>query len=347
MAFPSFSNYFLGSSPLWQVIGRFCQSKNGYYLSIIGTVVGGGYLWYRFSRKLTWINRLWLGDAWYSEVSPCWPGQAFSLTVEKILYKGTSDFQECLCFENEIFGRVLVLDGAIQCTERDECAYHEVMVNLALNCHPHPKNVLVVGGGDGGTVREICRHEDVERVDVCELDEMVIRISQAYLPEISKGLEDPRVRIIIEDGFTFVRDHPKQYDVIFVDSSDPVGPAKILFTNNFYKALHNALGEDGIAITQAECMWLHFPIIKQIFNAALTYFAYVDYAHISVPTYPCGSIGFACCSKKYSCQEPQKEMAPTLSDQMKYYSINIHRACFVLPQFLQKKIDSIRSQRDE
>ncbi|KAF2312150.1 hypothetical protein GH714_028295 [Hevea brasiliensis] len=156
--------------------------------------------------------------------NPMWPGEAHSLEAKNILYKGKSEYQEILVFESSTYGKVLVLDGIVQLTEKDECAYQEMIAHLPLCSIPSPKSVLVVGGGDGGVLREISRHSSVELIDICEIDEMVIDVCKEYFPELSVGFEDPRVRLHVGDAVEFLRLAPEgKYDAIIVDSSDPVG----------------------------------------------------------------------------------------------------------------------------
>ncbi|XP_065002824.1 spermine synthase-like isoform X6 [Musa acuminata AAA Group] len=155
--------------------------------------------------------------------NPMWPGEAHSLKVEKILYQGKSEFQEILVFQSSMYGKVLVLDGIVQLTERDECAYQEMIAHLPLCSIPSPKTVLVIGGGDGGVLREIARHSSVEHIDICEIDKMVIDVCKQFFPDLSVGFDDPRVRLHVADGIKFLRDAPEaMYDVIIVDSSDPI-----------------------------------------------------------------------------------------------------------------------------
>nr|KJB52600.1 hypothetical protein B456_008G269900 [Gossypium raimondii] len=155
--------------------------------------------------------------------NPMWPGEAHSLKVESILFKEKSDYQEVLVFESSTYGKVLVLDGIVQLTEKDECAYQEMIAHLPLCSIPSPKTVLVVGGGDGGVLREISRHSSVEHIDICEIDKMVIDVSKKFFPELAVGFEDPRVDLHVGDAIEFLRHAPKgKYDAIIVDSSDPV-----------------------------------------------------------------------------------------------------------------------------
>lgn len=167
--------------------------------------------------------------------NPMWPGEAHSLKVEKILYQGKSPYQEVLVFESSTYGNVLVLDGIVQLTDKDECAYQEMVTHLALCSIPSPKNVLVVGGGDGGVLREIAKHDSVETIDICEIDQLVIDVCKDFFPRLYVGYKDPRVRLHVGDAVEFLRNSPEgKYDAIIVDSSDPIGPAQELVEKPFF-----------------------------------------------------------------------------------------------------------------
>ncbi|GAY45508.1 hypothetical protein CUMW_090000 [Citrus unshiu] len=199
--------------------------------------------------------------------NPMWPGEAHSLKVKEILFKGKSEYQEVLVFESLAYGKVLVLDGIVQLTEKDECAYQEMIAHLPLCSIPSPKTVLVVGGGDGGVLREISRHDSVELIDICEIDKMVIDVSKKYFPELAVGFEDPRVRLHIGDAVEFLRQVPRgKYDAIIVDSSDPVGPAQELVEKPFFDTIAKALRPGGVLCNMAESMWLHTHLIEDMIS---------------------------------------------------------------------------------
>ncbi|KAK3002155.1 hypothetical protein RJ639_021195, partial [Escallonia herrerae] len=230
--------------------------------------------------------------------NPMWPGEAHSLKVEKVLYKEKSLYQEILVFESSAYGKVLVLDGIVQLTEKDECAYQEMITHLPLCSIKSPKNVLVVGGGDGGVLREIARHSSVELIDICEIDQMVIDVSKKFFPELAVGFEDPRVHLHVGDAIDFMRCAPKgKYDAIIVDSSDPVGPAQELVERPFFETIARALRPGGVLCNMAESMWLHTHLIQDMLSICRGIFrGAVHYAWASVPTYPSGVIGFVICS---------------------------------------------------
>ncbi|WFC95020.1 saccharopine dehydrogenase (NADP+, L-glutamate-forming) [Malassezia brasiliensis] len=277
-------------------------------------------------------------DGWFHEISPQWPGQAMSLKVRRILHTEQSKYQDVLVFESETYGNVLVLDGAIQCTERDEFSYQEMIAHLPINSHPNPKRVLIIGGGDGGVLREVVKHELVEEAVLCDIDEAVPRVSRKYLPDMAVGLDHPKSKVIIGDGFAFLND-PKNkasFDVIITDSSDPDGPAEVLFQQSYFALLKEALKPGGHISTQAESMWVHLELIAKLSKSTKELFPVADYAFTTIPTYPCGQIGFVICSL-----EPSRDVRTPLRDvpECRYYNKNVHRAAFTLPEFTRKVIE--------
>ncbi len=187
-----------------------------------------------------------------------WPGQAMILKVNQVLHHEKSKYQDVLVFESSDHGTVLVLDNVIQCTERDEFSYKEMITHLAMNSHPNPKTVLVIGGGDGGVLREVVKHETVEKAILCDIDEAVIRVSKKYLPGMSIGYQHPAVETFIGDGFKFLADRKNEFDVIITDSSDPEGPAETLFQKPYFELLYGALKYGGVITTQG-CAHLFSP----------------------------------------------------------------------------------------
>jgi spermidine synthase len=276
-------------------------------------------------------------DGWFRETCALWPGQQMSLKVKEILHVEQSKYQDVLVFQSETYGNVLVLDGVIQATERDEFSYQEMIAHLPLNSHPNPKHVLVVGGGDGGVLREVVKHECVESVTLVEIDEAVPRVSKKYLPAMAAGFSHPKVTVHIGDGFAYLQENTASYDVIITDSSDPVGPAEALFSDTFYELMRKALKPGGIICTQGECQWLHLPLIKQVLTASKKIYPSVGYAYTTIPTYPSGQIGFILCSNvERDFKTPVRSFEPEFERaKLKYYNKEIHKAAFVLPQFAQ------------
>uniref|UniRef100_A0A7C8ZD96 spermidine synthase n=1 Tax=Opuntia streptacantha TaxID=393608 RepID=A0A7C8ZD96_OPUST len=287
---------------------------------------------------------------WFSEISPMWPGEAHSLKVEKILFQGKSKYQNIIVFQSATYGKVLVLDGVIQLTERDECAYQEMITHLPLSSIPNPKKVLVIGGGDGGVLREVARYPSVEHIDICEIDEMVVTVSKEYFPEVALGYGDPRVNLHIGDGVAFLKEAPEgTYDAIIVDSSDPIGPAQELFEKPFFESVAKALQPGGVVCTQAESIWLHMHIIEDIVaNCRQIFKGSVNYAWTTVPTYPSGVIGFMLCSTEGPAVDFKHPVNPIDKIEsegnakwpLKFYNSEIHEAAFCLPSFARRVIES-------
>jgi len=235
---------------------------------------------------------------------------------------------------------VLVLDGVIQVTERDEFAYQEMMAHIPLFAHPNPEKVLVIGGGDGGILREIAKHPGVKEIFICELDEDVIKYSKQYLPSLAKGYDDPRVTTKVMDGALFMDENQGNFDVIITDSSDPIGPASVLFETPFYNSMYHSLKDGGIVCTQGENIWLHLDLIKPLMNSISQIYQTIEYAYTTIPTYPSGQIGFIIAGKgRGSCKKPHGTPSETQQESFKYYSSKIHEASFVLPAFAERALN--------
>eukprot|EP01061_Rhynchopus_euleeides_P030563 TRINITY_DN50757_c0_g1_i1.p1 TRINITY_DN50757_c0_g1~~TRINITY_DN50757_c0_g1_i1.p1 ORF type:complete len:305 (+),score=138.81 TRINITY_DN50757_c0_g1_i1:52-915(+) len=278
---------------------------------------------------------------WFSELSPMWPGQALSLEMEgEPLWDKKSDFQDVLVFKNKgPWGTVFALDGAIQVTDKDEFSYHEMMAHLPCFSHPNPKNVLIIGGGDGGVMREVLKHPSVETVTLCDVDKMVPEISKKFFPHLSCSFDDPRATVHIGDGFAFLDDKEGQYDVMIVDSSDPEGPASTLFGKEFYARCRKSLRPGGVLVTQGESYWIHLELIKSMTGFIRDIgFKHVEYAAITQPTYPCGGIGFFVCSDERSSTTPARNPTPEMQETLKMYSPEMHVQSFVLPPFVKRAL---------
>jgi len=280
-------------------------------------------------------------DGWFKETCAMWPGQAMTLQVKKILHHEKSKYQDVLAFESETYGNVLVLDGVIQCTERDELAYQEMIAHIPLMAHPNPKNVLVIGGGDGGVLREVVKHPSVEHVTLCDIDEAVPRVSKLFLPKMAEGLTHPKSKVVIGDGFEFLKDKKECYDVIITDSSDPVGPAESLFQDSFFELLQKALRPGGILCSQGECIWLHLELIGKVMGTLKKLFPSISYAYTSMPTYPCGTIGFLLASKEKGkvLSKPRKLSLEEEKKLFKFYNADLHEASFKVPTFVRSSIE--------
>lgn len=284
--------------------------------------------------------------------NPMWPGEAHSIKVEKKLFQEKSLYQEVLVFESLTYGKVLVLDGIVQLTEKDECAYQEMIAHLPLCSIPSPKNVLVVGGGDGGVLREVSRHSSVEHIDICEIDKMVIDVSRKFFPELAVGFDDPRVHLHVGDAIEFLKRAPEgRYDAVIVDSSDPVGPAQELVEKPFFETISKALRPGGVLCNMAESMWLHTHLIQDMLSICReTFKGSVHYAWASVPTYPSGVIGFLLCSTEGPHVDfvnpinpiEKLEGADKHRRNLRFYNSEIHTAAFALPAFLKNEVRLLR-----
>jgi len=280
-------------------------------------------------------------NGWFFETCSLWPGMGLSLQIEKILYSKKSQFQRIEVYQTRHHGKMLALDGIIQLTESDEFAYQEMLAHVPLFAHPHPKQVLVIGGGDGGILREVGRHEGLTHIDFCEIDEEVIRVSKEFLPSLACGFDDPRVQVHIGDGYAVVLGKKNRYDVIIVDSSDPVGPGDVLFKKSFYEGLKAALKPDGIVATQGESIFLHKEWVIHLAGITKELFIKQGYSCIMIPTYPGGNIGICMGSLGPDLNKPGRLVPDQIRDQLKYYTPEIHEASFVLPHFAKKMLEDL------
>ena len=268
-------------------------------------------------------------DLWYTEFQT--PNVGITCKTKKTYHTEKTEFQDLALIETEQFGRMLVLDGTVQTTIEDEFVYHEMISHVPLFTHKNPKKVLVIGGGDGGAIREIIKHPSVEKAVLCEIDGRVIEVSKEYLPEISCALSDKRVEVLVADGIKYVQDNKGEFDVIMVDSTDPVGPAVGLFAVDFYKAIYEALKEDGIFVAQTESPFFHKELIKSVYKDVSSIFPITKLYTCAIPTYPSGFWSFTMGSKKYDPLETDISKIPELDT--KYYCPQIHKAVFALPKF--------------
>ena len=277
---------------------------------------------------------------WFEEILELESGRTIKIKIDNLIEKYDSKFQRIEIYETYSFGKMLVLDGVIMCTEWDECAYHEMIAHVPMFVHPNPAKVLIIGGGDGGSLREVLKHPEVKNIDVCEIDEHVIRLSKKHLPAMASSFDDKRVTIYFEDGARFVKEQKDRYDIVIVDSSDPIGAAVVLFTEDFYISLKDVLKENGIAVTQSESFYYHGDIVERLTGYAKKLFQVSAYYFTVVPTYPSGLIGFTFCSKTYHHLNDFKEERVTpIQPLLKYYNPGIHRGSFALPGFIKNRIN--------
>ncbi|RUM59938.1 MAG: spermidine synthase [Persephonella sp.] len=273
---------------------------------------------------------IWFTEYWTDNV-----GITFRV---KDVKKFKSKFQEIALLDTLEFGKMLVLDGLIQTTEKDEFIYHEMISHPAMFLHPNPEKVLVIGGGDGGTVREVLKHKSVKEVHLCEIDEEVILVAEKYLPSISYQLKNPKVKIFIEDGNQFLEENKNSYDIIIMDNSDPIGASEVLFKAEFYEKVKRALKKGGIMVAQTESPILQknyfknaVSEIKKIFKNVGVYLAYI-------PTYPSGMWSFSIASEDIDIFNLDRELKLEGID-LRYFNSDIFKSLYVLPTFVSDIID--------
>lgn len=272
-----------------------------------------------------------MAGLWFTEKQT----ENFGITmkVKRTLHTEKTDFQYLEMVETEEWGNMLLLDEMVMTTQRDEFVYHEMVAHVPLFTHPNPENVLVVGGGDGGVIREVLKHPNVKKATLVDIDGKVIEYSKKYLPEIASGLEDERVEVKVDDGFMHIAQSENEYDVIMVDSTEPVGPAVNLFTKGFYAGISKALKEDGIFVAQTDNPWFKADLIRKVQKDVKEIFPITRLYLANIPTYPSGLWSFTIGSKKYDPLAVPDEQF--LDIETKYYTKEIHKAAFVLPKFVQ------------
>ena len=281
-------------------------------------------------------------EFWFSEMHT--PHVKLSIRVDRQLYSGKSEFQRIDVFDSPEFGRFLTLDGYMMLTEKDEFIYHEMITHVPMAVHPHVEDVLVIGGGDGGVVRELIKYEEIRHIDVVEMDPLLVEVCRKYIPEIACSLNDERVEIFHEDGLRFIRSQTDRYDLIIIDSPNPFGPGEGLFTKEFYGNCYNALREDGIMVNQNEspfyteeafqCQRMHKRIVET-FPICRVYQAHL-------PSYPSGHWLFGFASKKYHPLEDLNAVAWKLKGiRTRYYEPRLHAGVFALPVYVEELLEDV------
>lgn len=274
------------------------------------------------------------GAFWFTEYHG--PGTGLALKVRRTLFSARSAFQEIALVETEDFGRALVLDGAVQTTERDEFVYHEMLVHVPMCAHPGPRSVAVIGGGDGGCVREALRHETVERVTLVEIDAMVVNCCREFLPGIAGKLDDPRVEVRIEDGVKFIERRRGAFDVVLVDSTDPVAMAGPLTRTSFLRAAKRALAPRGLYAAQTQGPIFEARRMRSICKRVGKAFPGASFYLAGVPTYPGGVWSFALASKSGKKMSRVKPRTPGPRGKTHYYSPAVHEAAFTHPPYVEE-----------
>ncbi|MDK2821398.1 MAG: spermidine synthase [Clostridia bacterium] len=277
-----------------------------------------------------------LRGTWFSELQT--PDLAISLKVKETLHYEKTPYQELAVVDTEAYGRTLLLDNIIMTTVKDEFFYHEMISHVPLNTHPNPRNVLVIGGGDGGVIREVVKHPTVEKATLVEIDARVVANAKEYLPEIAVALDDARVEVRYEDGIEHVRLMEDTYDVIIVDSTDPIGPAVGLFSAEFYRNVYKSLKADGLFVAQTESPFFSGKLIRRIQDDLAQIFPINRLYLATIPTYPGGLWSFSLGSKEYDPLRIDWKRAPQVAT--RYYTPAIHQGAFALPPFVQEILEA-------
>jgi len=278
-------------------------------------------------------------NGYYHEITPA--GFGLAIKAGKVLFSKQSDFQKVEIFETEsTLGRVLTLDDLMMTTEGDEFHYHEMIVHIPMMQHKKPESVLVIGGGDGGTVREVLKHKTVKKVVMCEIDGMVIDACKEFLPTLSCKLDDERVDIRVEDAIEFIKGKTNEYDIILIDSTDPMGPGEGLFTDEFYTNVKHALKDGGIMVAQSEGPFVNKEEIKKMYVQLKRVFTICTPYTSNMPTYPGGYWAWAFCSQSvkplsYFADDRYDDIAKTC----KIYNKDYHYARFAIPNYLRELVD--------
>ena len=281
-------------------------------------------------------------DLWFTERHT--NGVNFSIKVDCQLFSGQSEFQKIDIFDSKEFGRFLALDGYMMLTEKDEFIYHEMIVHVPMAVHPEVKKVLVIGAGDGGVIRELCRYETIEKIDMVEIDELVVEVSKKYLPMTACCFDDPRLQIYYQDGLKFVRGKENEYDLIIVDSTDPFGPGEGLFTKEFYGNCYKALNDTGIMVNQHESPFYQEDAVamQRAHKRIVESFPISRVYQAHIPTYPSGHWLFGFASKKYHpIKDFQKTKWNARGMKTKYYNTGIHVGSFALPNYVEELLRDV------
>src|SRR5574344_236500 len=277
-------------------------------------------------------------NGYYHEITPA--GFGIAIKAGKVLFSEQSDFQKVEVFETESdLGRVLTLDDLMMTTEGDEFHYHEMISHIPMMHHKAPKSVLVIGGGDGGTIREVLKHKTVEHVVLCEIDKMVIEASKKFFPTVACELDNPKVEILVQDAIEYIKDKKDEFDIVLIDSTDPMGPGEGLFTEEFYTNVKKSLKKGAIMVAQSESPFAQADAVKKMYQLLKKVFPNVATYTSNMPTYPGGYWAWAFCSVdvkplEYYNEERAKEIIPTC----KIYNKDYHNARFALPNYLKKML---------
>jgi spermidine synthase len=280
---------------------------------------------------------------WIEEIQEESYGMKWKLKAR--LFRGQSPYQTVEVVDTVSHGKMLLNDGLVMVTERDERVYHEMLAHVPLFTHPNPEKVLVIGGGDGGTIREVLRHPSVKLAVLCEIDGMVVEACQKWIPQTAAALSDPRVRVYIEDGIQFLKESKDKYDVILVDSTDPMGPAAPLFGKEFYLDVFQHLTDQGLVVAQSECAFYQLETQRRFLSIVQEVFPKTYVYNYNNLTYPGGMWSFLVGSKKWNPQtDCSAEKVLKFDQEFYYYNAHIHRSAFSLPSFMMKELKGIGNE---
>ena len=277
-----------------------------------------------------------LENGYYHEITPS--GFGIAIKAGKLLYSKQSEFQKVEVFETESsLGKVLTLDDLMMTTEGDEFHYHEMISHVPMMHHKDPKTVLVIGGGDGGTVREVLKHDTVEKVVLCEIDGLVIEACKKHLPTIACELDNPKCEILVEDAIEYIKGKENMFDIVLIDSTDPMGPGEGLFTEEFYTNVKRSLKKGGIVAAQSESPFVNKEEIKKMYTLLKKVFPICSTFTSNIPTYPGGYWAWAFCSEEVEPHSYYDERRGSeISKKCKIYNKEYHEARFALPNYLKE-----------
>ena len=282
------------------------------------------------------MHDLW--NVWYSELHNGLSG--FTVKVERIIESTESEIQRIDVLDTKDFGKMLALYGSLMICDNDNNSYNEMLAHVPLFVHPTPKEVLIIGGGDCGTLTEVMKHPEVKSCLMCEIDKMVVETAKKHFPYLAKGLDDPRSKIVYRDGKILISDSKDRFDVILLDLSDPVGPAADLFQKAFHQQVFECLNDDGIMVAQSESPFYNKETVSAIFRNLREIFPVVKMYTCYMPIYPSGIWSFAFCSKKYDpLNNFDEKRYEHLNLTTRYYNAETHRGAFMLPEFIKKLLE--------
>jgi spermidine synthase len=280
-------------------------------------------------------------DLWIHDLQG---NSGYAFKIQQHLYHKKTEYQTIDVVQSQDFGNILLIDGAVMITDRDEFMYHEMITHVPCFAHGNVQKALVVGGGDGGVLRELCRHKSLKEATLVEIDEAVLEVSRQFFPQVAQGLDHSKANVVIQDGALFfkeVQEKQEKYDLIITDSTDPYGPSEALFQQDFYRTVRDSLSEGGLFVAQTESAFFNAQAIELIYKNLSSIFEYVDMYWAPIPTYPGGGWTFCLCSTDPGFQPhiSKKGFSESLGKELQYYNQDIHQGSFTLPQYMKKTVE--------